>query len=90
MKDFSNVQPAETITSNSSIQVTPRTCVSNENFHQSFDAREWAKAFRETAVSLGYSDMDEGWLYGWFANAIMHGFNSRPHDLPLAPEPGLR
>ena len=41
----------------------------------SFDARDWAAAFRETAVSLGYADMDEGWLTTWFANALMRGFD---------------
>lgn len=34
------------------------------------DAAKWAAEFRMTAVRLGYSDMDEGWLIGWFANAI--------------------
>ena len=34
------------------------------------DARKWAEAFHQTALRLGYSDMDEGWLIGWFANAI--------------------
>jgi hypothetical protein len=34
------------------------------------DARVWAAGFRETALSLGYSDMDEGWLISWFANAM--------------------
>lgn len=45
------------------------------DFVKSFDAQEWATAFRSTALSLGYSDMDEGWLIGWFANAIMRGFD---------------
>ena len=35
------------------------------------DAAKWAAAFRQYAVKLGYSDMDEGWLIGWFANPIM-------------------
>jgi hypothetical protein len=35
------------------------------------DGREWAVEFRKTALRLGYSDMDEGWLIGWFCNAIM-------------------
>lgn len=30
----------------------------------------WAKEFNKTAVKLGYSEMDEEWLAGWFANAI--------------------
>lgn len=34
------------------------------------DAGAWAAEFRQTAIRLGYSDMDEGWLIGWFANAI--------------------
>lgn len=36
------------------------------------DASKWAAEFRKTAISLGYSDMDEGWLLSWFANAIEH------------------
>lgn len=34
------------------------------------DGAKWAAEFRQTAIRLGYSDMDEGWLIGWFANAI--------------------
>ena len=34
------------------------------------DAMLWAQEFSKTAVKLGYSEMDEGWLIGWFANAI--------------------
>lgn len=30
----------------------------------------WAQEFNKTAVKLGYSEMDEEWLAGWFANAI--------------------
>jgi len=36
------------------------------------DAAKWAAEFRKTALNLGYSDMDEGWLITWFANAIEH------------------
>jgi len=43
----------------------------------SFDARDWAKAFHDTAIKLGYSDMDEGWLITWFANALMRGFDEK-------------
>ena len=39
------------------------------------DGRKWAEEFRLTAIGLGYSDMDEGWLIGWFANAIMAGYD---------------
>jgi len=41
----------------------------------SFDARDWAKEFNTIAVRLGYSEMDEGWLIGWFANALMRGYD---------------
>jgi hypothetical protein len=34
------------------------------------DASKWATAFNQHAVKLGYSSMDEGWLIGWFANAM--------------------
>jgi hypothetical protein len=36
------------------------------------DAAKWAAEFRKIAIKLGYSNMDEGWLIGWFANAIEH------------------
>lgn len=46
------------------------------------DARVWAEEFRKTAIDLGYSDMDEGWLIGWFANAmmVMHDLHGRPNE----------
>ena len=37
------------------------------------DAARWASEFRQTAINLGYSDMDADWLFGWFANAIEMG-----------------
>lgn len=37
------------------------------------DALKWAQAFRQKASDLGYGDLDEGWLIGWFANAIEAG-----------------
>lgn len=36
------------------------------------DAAKWAGAFRQDAIVVGYSDMDEGWLINWFANVIEH------------------
>lgn len=41
------------------------------------NAAAWAKEFRQTAIKMGYSDMDEGWLIGWFANAIEHSTDVR-------------
>lgn len=40
------------------------------------DGSKWAAEFRKTALKLGYSDMDEGWLIGWMANAIEAGKDS--------------
>jgi hypothetical protein len=58
-----------------------------------FDASEWASRFRATARSLGYCDMDEGWLITWFANAIMCGFDERERriaeQVARSPEPSL-
>lgn len=42
---------------------------------RTFDARTWAKSFNETLVKLGYQPHDEGLLIGWFANAIMIGYD---------------
>ena len=56
------------------------------------DASKWAKAFRQTAIKLGYSDMDEGWLIGWFANAIEYSadvrrWRSEPPTKPVVTAP---
>ena len=42
------------------------------------DGRLWAEEFHKTAQRLGYQPMDEGWLIGWFANAIMAGYDHAP------------
>ncbi len=41
------------------------------------DGMKWAQAFNHTAKKLGYSEMDEGWLLGWFANAIENSWDIR-------------
>ena len=53
----------------------------------SFDAQDWAKAFCSIANGLGYKDaqgepIDEGWMIGWFANALMRGFDERAARIP--------
>ncbi len=47
----------------------------HDKLHNTIDASVWAAEFRQIALGLGYSDMDEGWLIGWFANAIMTGWD---------------
>lgn len=53
----------------------------------SFDARDWAQAFCAAADSFGFKDsngnrIDEGWMIGWFANALMRGFDEHASLLP--------
>lgn len=52
------------------------------------DGAMWAAEFRTTALQLGYSDMDEGWLTGWFCNAIMAGYD-RSAD-PVLSDPRVK
>jgi hypothetical protein len=51
----------------------------------SFDAQDWAQAFCKIADKLGFKDnagnpIDEGWMIGWFANALMRGYGQRVSD----------
>jgi hypothetical protein len=39
------------------------------------DGKLWAEEFHRTAIALGYPTMDDGWLLGWFCNAIMAGYD---------------
>ena len=48
----------------------PDTC-----FSQSFDAMDWAKAFNQYLAAIGNPTLDERLLHGWFANAIMRGYD---------------
>ena len=41
----------------------------------SFDARDWAAAFCKAAAALGHPGLEEGWMLGWFASALMRGFD---------------
>ena len=51
------------------------------------DGALWATEFRKMALKLGHSDMDEGWLIGWFCNAVMAGYDhaQRRYDPALTP-----
>lgn len=44
--------------------------MSELDLHATTDAAVWASEFNKVAQQLGYSPMDEGWLIGWFANAM--------------------
>ena len=46
----------------------------------SFDARDWAAAFCKIANEHGFKNakgevIDKDWMIGWFANALMRGFD---------------
>ncbi len=49
------------------------------------DAQKWAAEFCKIARDKGL-DLDEGWMLGWFANAIMAGHDGatgrEPVELP--------
>lgn len=54
------------------------------------DASLWAAAFCQTAKKLG-QEIDEGWMIGWFANAIEGSWDKRtrraePPTRPVAPD----
>lgn len=41
----------------------------------SFDARDWAEAFCKIAADKGHPGIDCDWMVGWFANALMRGYD---------------
>jgi hypothetical protein len=41
------------------------------------DASKWATAWCQTAKKLGHGEIDEGWMIGWFANAIENSYTKR-------------
>lgn len=51
--------------------------------HSTTDAAEWASAF----MALRFTDIDEGLMIGWFANAIMAGYDEarRRYDPQASP-----
>ena len=61
----------------------------------SFDAKDWAEAFCKIAGDHGFKDangqpIDEGWMIGWFSNALMRGYDehaARAEGLPTENKP---
>jgi len=47
------------------------------------DAAKWAAAFCQHAKKLGHENIDEGWMIGWFANAIEHSHDVRTGGGPV-------
>jgi hypothetical protein len=49
----------------------------------SFDAKDWAEAFCKIASTKGLN-IDEDWMVGWFANALMRGYDQHAVDAARA------
>lgn len=47
-----------------------------DDFHESMDAKLWAEAFVQRAKADPGFATDEGNMLGWFANAIMRGYDT--------------
>lgn len=56
---------------------------------KSFDARDWARAFVKLVTAKPEIATDEGTMIGWFANALMRGYDEyrwRQESRSLSPE----
>lgn len=58
------------------------TAKTSAHFAQSFDARVWAKEFVSIVKQNPSIATDEGTMIGWFANALMRGYDemANRHD----------
>lgn len=52
------------------------------SFCESFDATVWVKAWLETIAAHPDVPTDEGTMIGWFANALMRGYDERARRYP--------
>src|SRR3990167_1847210 len=52
-----------------------RSNVETINLHNTIDAKLWAEEFNRVLVARDEHPYDPGFLIGWFANAIMAGFD---------------
>lgn len=58
-----------------------RPVTASTDFSESFDARDWAKAFVEHVTANPAIAADEGTMLAWFANALMRGYDERENRL---------
>lgn len=59
--------------------------VANQTFPHTMDARVWAREF-----ATKHPGADEGDMIGWFANAIMAGYDTAQSRMPKTPVPEIR
>lgn len=50
--------------------------VAEQKFPHTMDAQVWAREFNEVLKRNGVPPFDPGFLIGWFANAIMAGYDT--------------
>jgi hypothetical protein len=50
---------------------------------QSFDARDWAKAFCKI-IGEYHNDIDENLMIAWFANALMRGYDEHARRMGIS------
>lgn len=55
----------------------------NDDFTGSFDARDWARAFIGTLQTHPTMATDEEAMLGWFADALMRGYDTGRNDSSL-------
>jgi hypothetical protein len=56
-----------------------------DDFYKSFDARVWAKAWLDIVKEHPEVPTDEGTMIGWFANALMRGYDEYHWTHPAPP-----
>lgn len=54
-----------------------------EEFTQSFDAQDWARAFMRIVID-GKVEIDEALMLSWFSNALMRGYDYRDLEVRAA------
>ena len=60
------------------------------DFTQSFDARDWAQVFIECVRNNPTIATDEGTMIGWFANALMRGWDEKARRIESERPEGVK
>lgn len=74
------------------IGTAPETTPTMAEILDSFDARDWARHWAQIIAANPSIPTDEGTMIGWFANALMRGWDehARRYPEPPAASPDLR
>jgi len=64
--------------------------VAEQKWPHTMNAQVWAREFNKTFAELHEGcELDEGWLIGWFANAIMAGYDTAQARLASVSQNGV-